>query len=121
MRLIVPLRRAAVPLLLAMLASGPAAAAEFVSGFADLPLMPGMAQIPGSDLSFDTLSGRIAIALARGKQDQAAIRAFYDSALPQLGWRRRPDDGLTREGEILTIDYLADGAETVVRFTLTPE
>ena len=65
------------------------AAGKFVYGFDDLPLMPGMTEIPGADVSFDTASGRIVIAFARSAVDQKKIMAFYDTTLSQLGWRKK--------------------------------
>jgi hypothetical protein len=97
------------------------AASKFISGFDDLPLMPGMTEIPDTDVSFDTTAGRIVIAFARSPIGQNKIMAFYGTALSQLGWRKKSQSAYLREGEVLSFDYLTDGPDTIVRFSLLPQ
>lgn len=103
------------------LSPGARATNGFVTGFADLPLMPNMTEIPDTDVSFDTTAGRIVIAFTRTTRDRGAIMAFYGTTLAQLGWQKRSEGSFVREGELLTLDFLPDGADTVVRFSLLPE
>jgi hypothetical protein len=100
---------------------GGLAAGKFVTGFDDLPLMSGMTEIPDTDVSFDTTAGRIVIAFARSPDAPGKIRAFYRTALSQLGWREQTETAFTREDEVLSFDYLTDGSDTVVRFSLLPQ
>ena len=120
---------AAVIVCLAVLA-GPAVGAgaaadagavqDFVPGFEDLPLMPGLSGDPKGGVGMDTPSGRIVEAEAAGEVTARAVRAFYNATLPQLGWTRAGRDAWLREGERLTIDI--DGDRSVsVRFTITPQ
>jgi hypothetical protein len=97
------------------------AAAKFVAGFDDLPLMPSMTEIPDTDVSFDTTAGRIVIAFARSPDGPETIRAFYRTVLSQLGWRKQTETAFTREDEVLSFDYLTDGSDTVIRFSLLPQ
>ncbi|MDG2286685.1 MAG: hypothetical protein P8N43_14345 [Alphaproteobacteria bacterium] len=97
------------------------AASKFISGFDDLPLMPEMTEIPDTDVSFDTTAGRIVIAFARSSVSQEKIMAFYGTALAQLGWRKQSQFAYLREGEALSFDYLTDGPDTIVRFSLLPQ
>ena len=97
------------------------ATGKFVTGFDDLPLMPGMTEIPDTDVSFDTTAGRIVIAFARSPVGPERIKAFYGTALLQLGWREQSEAAYTREGEVLSFDYLSDGPDTIVRFSLLPQ
>lgn len=94
---------------------------RFVTGFSDLPLMEGMTEIPDTDVAFDTTAGRIVIAFAKSAVAPDTIRAFYRTALAQLGWRETTKDAFIREDEVLSFDYLADGPDTIVRFSLLPE
>jgi hypothetical protein len=100
---------------------GAMAAGKFVTGFSDLPLMTGMTEIPDTDVAFDTTTGRIVIAFARTQAAPDQIRSFYQAALAQLGWQERSPGVHAREGEVLSFDYLADGPDTIVRFSLLPE
>jgi hypothetical protein len=103
-------------------AGRPAMPAEkFVTGFYDLPLMAGMTEIPDTDVAFDTTAGRIVIAFARTAAAPDRIKEFYGTALSQLGWKERSSGVFGREGEVLSFDYLADGPDTIVRFSLLPE
>lgn len=96
------------------------AADGFVEGFADLPLMPALTQIPDASLAFDATSGRIIVAFARGPLSADQIRSFYAETLVQLGWTGAGEDSFQREGERLTLDFTPDGEETLVRYSLLP-
>ncbi|WP_420403042.1 hypothetical protein [Nisaea sp.] len=109
----------ALALLLAFVRPG-LAADSFVEGFADLPLMPGLEQIPDASVAFDAASGRIVVAFARGPVAADQIRSFYAETLGQLGWSGAGKDSFQREGERLTLDFTPDGGQLLVRFSLLP-
>ncbi len=100
--------------------AGSAAAAGFVTGTEDVPLMDGLVEAAEGGMAFDTPTGRVIEVLAAGALAPAAIAAFYAEALPQLGWR--PGKGLTfeREGERLTITIQDRGTASTVRFLISP-
>ncbi len=99
---------------------GRAQAAEFLAGFADLPLMPGLEAVEDAGLVFDSPSGRIAEAYASGLVGRSAVTDFYRDTLPALGWQRRAENRYEREGEELTIDFFEGGSGITVRFTTAP-
>lgn len=101
-------------------ASAPVRADAFVDGFEDLPLMPGLANVPAASVSFDAAMGRIVVAFAEGQVGMPAVRAFYAATLPQLGWTPGGAGRWQREGEVLTIDTVVEGDGLVVRFELAP-
>ena len=94
---------------------------KFVNGFADLPVMPGMRELPDANISFDTTSGRILIAFAESSHNVQKVLSFYKNVLPQLGWRSKTSRTFLRESEILTFDFIKDGASVIVRFSIEPE
>ena len=95
--------------------------AAYLAAVADLPLMPGLAELPGAGLVFDQPSGRIVEAYAQGAVSRAAVRAFYLDTLPNLGWRAKAEALFQREGEELRLDISGDDGALVVRFTLQPQ
>jgi hypothetical protein len=107
-------------LVLGLLVPAAAMAAGFVAGTEDIPLMPGLAAVAGSALSFDKPQGRIVQAQAAGKVTRAAVQRFYGETLPQLGWRPAGDNAWQREGEELRLDYHGRDGELTVGFTLSP-
>jgi len=109
-----------VLLFLALLALGAARADEFVAGTEDVPLMPGLAPIAGSDLVFDKPEGRIVEAQARGALSRAKVQAFYASSLPQLGWKKIGIDQWRRDAEHLKLDFHGEDGHLTVGFTLSP-
>lgn len=113
-----------VPFLIAaaMLMAVPAGRAEqFLAGFEDVPVMPGIEVVGEAGVSFDSPAGRIVQAYASGSVTRAAVRAFYRESLPQLGWARTGLLAFQREGENLTIELLGEEPGTVtVRFELGP-
>ncbi len=119
-------RAAAVLALISVAALPPLAAqdrAVFLSTIEDVPVMPGLAEDVGAGIVFDSADGRIAQAFASGSVSEAETLRFYGETLPQLGWREGKPGVYQREGEILTIEYLAPaavGAPPTVRFQLSP-
>jgi hypothetical protein len=107
-------------LIAAALLSGPARAQQFVPGTEDVPLMRELAPVKGSDIVFDKPEGRIIEASARGKVTKAAVRSFYASTLPQLGWKVS-GESWTRETETLHLDFSGHDGDLWVTFTLLPK
>ena len=101
-------------------APAPVLADAFVDGFEDLPLMPGLRNVPAASVSFDAAVGRIVVAFAEGAVRMPAVRAFYAETLPQLGWKPEGAGRWLREGEVLTVDTVVEGNGLVVRFELAP-
>lgn len=93
----------------------------FVDGFDELPLFSGVEQVPDSTVAFDTTGGRIVISFVRTGLSGSVFLDRYAETLRQLGWTRDGEARFRREGEVLTFDFIADGAKSVVRFSLVPE
>jgi len=96
------------------------AAGEFLAGFDDLPVMPGLSAVDGAGIVFDTPAGRIIEGYAEGAVTQASVRQFYGKTLPQLGWQPVSKNEFRREGEHLKIDFKGKDQALTVRFTLSP-
>jgi len=116
------LRRFWIPvaLLIAALGVAPARAQQFVPGTEDVPLMRELAPVKDSDLVFDKPEGRIIEASARGKVTKSAVRGFYASTLPQLGWKAS-GESWTRDTETLHLDFGGRDGDLWVTFTLLPK
>ncbi|ARJ64691.1 hypothetical protein WV31_02900 [Magnetospirillum sp. ME-1] len=104
-----------------LLAAGPARAEAFLSAYEDLPLAPGLTEVMGSGVSFDSPSGRIVEAYAHGTVKASDILKFYAATLPQLGWTRESDRLYRRETEVLRLETTQDRAGVTLRFTVSPE
>jgi len=104
-------------------AGGNEPVAGFFSGIEDLPLMPGLKELPEATLVFDSPSGRYVEAYAIGRISGADIDRFYSASLPQLGWTITTGPSYQREGEVLEIKIIdpaaTDGSRTV-RFAISP-
>lgn len=113
--------RLALALLLALVAQPLGAQQVFLSGIDDLPLMPGLTELPESGVVFDKPSGRIVETYAEGPVTRESVIAFYRRTLPQLGWRDHGMAAFRREGEQLALTFLGVDGDLVVRFTLQPQ
>jgi len=98
-----------------------AQAEGFLGVYEDLPLAPGLAEVEGSGLSFDSPGGRIIEGYAKGAAKAADVLKFYAATLPQLGWTRDSDTLYRREAEVLKLNTESDGRALVVHFTISPE
>jgi len=93
---------------------------SFLAGTEDVPLMPGLALVAGSTLTFDKPEGRIVEAEAAGKVTRAAVHQFYAATLPQLGWKPAGAETWRRERETLTLEFQGRDGDLTVGFTLSP-
>lgn len=107
--------------LIAAAGLSPARAQAFLTAYEDLPLAPGLTEVAGAGMAFDSPGGRIVEAYAKGPAKAADILKFYATTLPQLGWNRESDTIYRRDAEMLTLDTGADGRLLVVHFTISPE
>lgn len=94
---------------------------RYVAGVADLPLMPGLDEMKESALVFDKPGGRIVEAFAAGAVTRGEVMSFYESTLPQLGWRRDRSGGYLREGERLKLTLTEAAGNVTVQFQLSPQ
>lgn len=94
-------------------------AEQFLAGFEDVPVMPGIEAAGSASVDFDSPGGRIVEAYASGSVTRAAVQSYYQSTLPQLGWTRTGPLEFSRAGERLSIELLGQSPVTV-RFELAP-
>ena len=103
-----------------LLATAPVRADAFVAGTEDVPLMQGLVQVESGALVFDKPEGRIIEAQAHGKLERSAVRDFYRSTLPQLGWKALAGNAWRREDEMLRVEIGGRDGDVSVGFTLSP-
>lgn len=97
------------------------AAAGFLSIAEDVPLMPGLAENADAAAVFDKPSGRIGNAEAKGAVTANAVRQFYATTLPQLGWQALGTEQYRRERERLRFSFVGRDGALTVRFELLPD
>ena len=100
--------------------SAAATAGDFLAGFDDLPVMPGLSAVKEAGIVFDTPAGRIVEGYAAGAVGRKNVQRFYEKTLPQLGWAKTGQNEYRREGEKLTMDFKGKDGALTVRFTLSP-
>jgi hypothetical protein len=93
----------------------------FLAEAEDVPLPPGVEEtVFGA--SFAGADGRLVETTADGETTAEAVRSFYDSAMPPLGWGAIPrTDGpqvFQRGREQLTIHIAQEGPRVHVRYRL---
>ena len=111
-------------LLIPALSLGQAATQEpgrYFTELPDLPLMPGMAEMPDAGVSFDKPEGRIVEVYAQGTGTSEEVLRFYRRALPQLGWTAAGPRRFRREGEVLDLEVQTAGGLVTLRCALHPE
>lgn len=106
-----------------VIANGSPAPAPFFSTLNDVPLMPGLQELPERSLSFDKPEGRIVEAFAAinaEHADPATIAAFYRRTLPQLGWEPASDMAFIRQDEQMTIRIGREDAYNILHIMIEP-
>ena len=102
---------------------GQAQSAHFLSVMTEMPLMPGLVEVPDAAVEFDGPTGRIIEALAAGAVGVDAVRSFYAATLPQLGWTVSAPGVYRRDAEILNLSVTpapAGAKGAAARFVLRP-
>ncbi len=96
--------------------------AMFFDSLYDVPVMPGLHEIPEYALVFDKPEGRVAEAAATLPQDMKAddVINFYTVSLPQLGWAQSRPATYIRGEEKLTISARTHDGKQAVFFLLEP-
>lgn len=74
----------------AVLATAPAHATEFLKAIEDVPLVAGLSELP-EPLVFESDQGRVVRTSAEGQVAATEISSFYLASLPALGWKRTED------------------------------
>ena len=69
----------------AVFATAPAHAADFLTAIDDVPLVKGLTELP-DPLVFESDQGRVVRTSAEGQVGASEISAVYLAALPSLGW-----------------------------------
>lgn len=105
------------------LLAAPAAAetGRYFEALYDVPVMPGLEELPDQAMLFDKPDGRIASVVAATKTvKEADIRRFYEDTLSQMGWRKASGNQYVRGGDRLSMEIAVRPPLTVVHFTLEP-
>lgn len=97
-----------------------AAAGAFLAEFEDLPLAPGLTELPGGML-FDSPGGRIVDATAEGEVTAQQVLAFYMQTLPELGWEKIGPASFRRDNEVLRIEMDSGRRPLAVHFSVVPK
>lgn len=97
-------------------------ATTFFHTLNDVPVMPGLRELPEESLNFDKPEGRImAVTAISETVAPEAIRRFYSQTLPQLGWTGQPDGSFLRDQERLKLNIEAPEGVSVVRLQVGPQ
>lgn len=94
---------------------------KFFSMMPDIPIKPGLEEIEEQALSFDKPQGRIIESIAEvqnGREDD--ILSYYQSSLPQLGWRQKNATTFTRDSERLILNFESYESKNFLRLTIQP-
>ncbi len=96
-------------------------ATTFFNTLNDVPVMPGLRELPDESLNFDKPEGRLmAVTAISETVKPEAIRRFYSQTLPQLGWTPQPDGSFLRDRERLKLNIEAPEGVSVVRLQVGP-
>ncbi len=93
----------------------------FFHALNDVPVMPGLRELPDESINFDKPEGRIITATAISDRiSPEKIRQFYEQTLPQLGWARGAMGAFIREKEQLKLIIEVKQGVSIARFTVEP-
>ena len=98
----------------------PGVSQTFFSQIEDLPIAPGMQEIGPAGLFFQSSSGRILVAVARGEGKIPVIRRFYEKSLPPLGWRFVKTGIYLRNSEMLKMRFQKSLGEISLYLHIVP-
>lgn len=94
---------------------------RFFSFIQDVPVMPGLRELPEQAVMFDNPEGRIVESVA--SIESAALDnliPFYNDTLPQLGWAGLGGLSFRRDSEILKMTVESMDGKNFLRVTVSP-
>ena len=93
----------------------------FFSGYQDIPVMPGLAEIEGRSFTFDKPEGDITeiVASLQGVEKERAIH-FYKMILPEFGWSYVNEARFFRKNEFLDISFEKEQGEHIMKIMIGP-
>lgn len=95
--------------------------ARFFEALYDVPVMPGLEELPDQAMLFDKPDGRIASVVAASKTlGEEDVRRFYGETLVQMGWKKSTQNQYVRGSDRLSMDVVKRPPLTLVHFTLEP-
>ena len=95
-----------------------AEAQDWISSMKNIPLAPGLKEVPDQGSVMEGPLGPIIIAYARGDGPADKVRGFYDETLPAMGWEKQGNKW-RHESLLLALDFVGTGRDPViVTFTL---
>lgn len=107
----------------AMLMGALAAEAPLLEGF-DVPVMPGLAEVPEARVTFDKEEGSIIETVLEGQIKAGRAQTWYAGSLPGLGWVLESATAsrqvYRRSEDRLVIDYGGTDGGTRVRLLREP-
>jgi hypothetical protein len=95
----------------------PQQGASFLSAIEDVPLPDGLIERSEAIADFDGPGGRIVTVQAAGFLAPPDITAFYDAAMPALGWRREGAVWLRGRAQ-LSISFRRSERDVIVTYRL---
>lgn len=94
---------------------------QYFEALYDVPVMPGLEELPDQAMLFDKPDGRIASVVAASKTLKAAdIQRFYEDTLSQMGWKKNKSNQYVRGADQLSLEFVKRPPMTIVHFTLEP-
>lgn len=94
----------------------------FFHSIPDVPIMPGLRELPDQTVMFDKAQGRIVESVAIiESQFNEEVRVYYEDALPQLGWKRIDSGHYERAEERLQIGFEQIEDERFMRIRVAPK
>ena len=96
-------------------------AEDFIYGLDDIPVYKNMRYVENSNVLFDKIDGRFLSSEMVGKYEIKEIKIFYNSVLPNLGWKKVKENVFERGTEFLEIILESTGSFSTAQFSIYPK
>ena len=96
-------------------------AEDFIYGLDDIPVYKNMRYVENSNVLFDKIDGRFVSSEMVGKYEIKEIKIFYNSVLPNLGWKKVKENVFERGTEFLEIKLESTGSLSSAQFSIYPK
>ncbi|MBO7244340.1 MAG: hypothetical protein J6V53_03550 [Alphaproteobacteria bacterium] len=95
-------------------------AETFLANTSDIPVMNGLQINSAEEMDFDTPTGQLLVLEGvSNKKCGDEILKFYQTTLPQLGWKETEQGIFNRQNDSLTITILKNNQPSKVRFDIS--
>ena len=94
---------------------------KFITGIEDLPIFDSLEIDEDNLIIFDKADSRLITVNLSGSVNLEEVKDYYESILPNLGWKMRNKKEYVRDAEVLKLEYEVKNKKVYLTLQIKPK